>query len=233
MEIAVEAWITAVETLPDHWHWSVLASILALVVGTFVVQMSIGLYRWIAKAVTSHDISALVFLGHGGEVATAAPFFAGVPVYLDDPRFYLVGHSPVYVNNNVDDVLGFVEGTPKKLMSCCAPPGHPEGWYAHVVLDWQKKDAVRKWIKRGYQVQMNYPLRMRGVPDFRRSDTRFLAVTTFSQRGGRFVEYEMGFTSMRLLKLNPYRKYGFVCDNPRRRQLSVLCVRGWFKGVQK
>ena len=226
MEIVKDIWNTAVPNFPTHWYWPILA----LIVGTFIVQLSSGLYRWCARAITSHDISALVFLGEGPEVEVAAPYFRDVPVYLDDSRFYIVGQSPAYVNNNINDILGFVEGTPKKLISCCAPPGQPEGWYAHVVLDWQRKQEVRKWAKRGYQVQMNYPLRMRGVPDLRRSDTRFLAVTTFGQRGGRFIEYEMGFMSMRLIKLNPYKKYGFVCDNPSRRQLSVLCIKGWFRG---
>ena len=227
MDIVKDVWDTVGPTLPKHWYWPILA----LIVGTLIVQLSNGIYRWGVKAITSHDISALVFLGEGPEVETVAQFFVNVPVYLDDPRFYMVGDSPAYVNNNINDIVGFVEGKPKKLISCCAPPGHPEGWYAHVVLDWQRKDDVRKWAKRGYQVQMNYPLRMRGVPDLRRSDTRFLAVTTFSQRGGRFIEYEIGFMSMRLIKLNPYRKYGFVCDNLSRRQLSVLCVKSWFKGV--
>ena len=231
MAIDVEAWGTAVKGIPEHWHWTVLASILALIVGTFTVQMSSGFYRWMIKAITSHDISALVFLGTGQEVEIAAPNFESVPVYLDDPRFYLIGQGPAYVNNNVNDVLGFIEGAPKKLASCCAPPGFPAGWYAHVVIDYRRKEDVLRWAKRGYQVQMNYPLMMRGKPDFRRSDTRFLAVTTFSQRGGRFVEYEIGGISIRLLKLNPYRKYGFVCNDPRRRQLSVLCAKGWFKGA--
>ena len=226
MDIVKDVWDTVVSTLPKHWYWPILA----LVFGTLIVQLSSSVYRWGVKAIASHDISALVFLGDGPEVEAVAPFFANVPVYLDDPRFYIIGESPVYVNNNINDIVGFVEDIPKKLVSCCAPPGHPEGWYAHVVLDWQIKDDVRKWAKRGYQVQMNYPLRMRGVPDLRRSDTRFLAVTTFSQRGGKFIEYEIGFMSMRLIKLNPYRKYGFVCDNRARRQLSALCVKGWFKG---
>ena len=101
MDIVKDVWDTVITTLPKHWYWPILA----LLVGTLIVQLSSGIYRWWAKAITSHDISALVFLGEGPEVEVAAPYFGNVPVYLDDSRFYIVGQSPAYVNNNINDIL--------------------------------------------------------------------------------------------------------------------------------
>ena len=175
--------------------------------------LTLGAGRWfIRHTFVKHDLSALAYLGSDENVTQ----FANAPLYPDNQRFYLVG-SKLLVNNDPRDVLGFVVGKPRWLES---PPNLAEpGYYAYVVINWEYSEDFKRWVKRGFGIQVSAPTTNEGEIDKSRPDNRHLVLTPFNIEDKRVIDICEGWLTSSL-RWRPYAKFGFTSDDIDNRSMS-------------
>ena len=192
----------------SDWHTPVLTGAVAGVVAA--LTLSVG--RWVIKnTFIKHDLSALAYLGEDKDVE----YLANAPIYPDSPRYYTIG-SEIYANNDPRDILGFVVGQIRRLES--PPHGAKPGYYAYVVINWESSEAFKKWVNRGFGIQVAAPYTENGDIDPRRSDNRHLVLAPFSEDDKRVVDICDGPRAH--LRWHPYAKYGFEATDIDNRALS-------------
>lgn len=211
---ACETGVTSAQA-GQPWHSSIL---LGAVAGIFAA-ITLGLLRWL-KRVTflCHDRSALAYLGKCLEFQCKTldlSQFANVPIYRDNQRRYQL-NDKILTNNDPMDVIGFVVGSPRFLQH---PPhdGEP-GYYAYVVINWEMADNFRRWVKRGFGIQVSGIATEEGTLDTREPDNRHLVVAPFSQEGRRVVDICEGFRHS--FRWQPYKRWGFTPDDLANRSRS-------------
>ena len=202
----------------------------------FAASFSLAKFVWQHIAI-KHDFSALAYLGDavsgndadGMDTDDVAPHpadYANCPIYPDNPRYYQV-EDTIFTDNNPMDVIGFVVGKPMWIEG--PPDGGASGYYAELIVNWDRAEMFREWCHRGYGIQLAM-LTKNGKPDLSRSDNRFLAMSPFSEDGKRVVNTITKVWEFRTFRCRPYKKYGFrFADDLENRQLSwQVSTSRWF-----
>ncbi len=220
--------------LPEPSTWTGTIIIALAFPFVFAALFSFARYIWHHIAI-KHDVSALAYLGNAGRLQKSTgrhaptstpypPHYAHCPIYPDTPRYYEVRDTTLTDNNPID-VIGFVVGKPKWLE--VPPAGEDPGYYAELIINWDKADKLREWTRRGYGIQMA-SLTDGNKTDLSRSDNRYLAISPFSEDGKRIVDAIIKFHEFRTFRCRPYKKHGFrTADDLGHRQLS------WQVGVSR
>ena len=141
--------------------------------------------------------------------------FGNVPIYRDNQRRYQL-NDKLFTNNDPMDIVGFVVGLPRFLKD--PPHGGERGYYAYVVVNWNAADDFKRWVKRGFGIQVSGIATEGGVLDTHEPDNRHLVVTPFSQEGRRVVDICEG--PLCSFRWQPYKRWGFTPDDLANRSRS-------------
>ena len=209
----------------DSWAGALIAA--SIFPFLFAGLSALAKYIWQHVAI-KHDISALAYLGKAGMTRNASdrhppgrvpypPDYKNCPIYPDNPRYYETDGT-ILVDNNPHDVIGFVVGAPKWIED--PPEGDDIGFYAELIINWNRAESFREWSRRGYGIQLAM-LTDGENADLSRPDNRYLAISPFSEDRKRIVDATIKFLEFRTFRCRPYKKYGFrSADDLHNRQLS-------------
>ena len=189
-----------------------LAVILTGAAAGIVAAIMRGVTIWFwNNTIVKHDVSALVYLGTNKDVE----HFANVPIYPDNQRFYQI-RDDILTNNDPRDSLGFVVGKPQFLER--PPHNWVAGYYAYIVVNWHYANEFKKWVNRGFALQISAPSTGTGNIDISRGDNRHLLLTPFSEEPKRVVHVCDG--PLYSLRWEPYLELGFRSSDLKYRSLS-------------
>ena len=203
-----------------------LTAIAETVVASPLIYMGWRLWH---KMYTEYDRSMLVCLGTDAKCKDYARCYV-----ILGPMPYINIGSRVESNLDMRNVVGYVVGEPKWVSSPCLLPGRSgrprkecidaRGYYAHVIIHWERWLEVRQFTRGGYHVRKT---EYSGCLPTQR-ENRFLGFGTESEPDSvsglpAYIE-DVADGWRAPFRYQPYLKGGFKAHDLERRQLSP-CAR--------